>query len=61
MNPTRRLVGTGVSAAISSGNGSSPVDDELPERGPHDDLGVGVLVEHLPASSLITLAPCLHM
>ena len=49
MNPTRRLVGTDVSAAIFSGNGCSPVDDELPERGPHDDLGVGVLVEHLPA------------
>ena len=28
---------------------SSPVDDELPERGPHDDLGVGVLVQHLSA------------
>ena len=28
---------------------SSPVDDEFPERGPHDDLGVGVLVQHLSA------------
>ena len=28
---------------------SSPVDDEFPERGSHDDLGVGVLVQHLSA------------
>ena len=49
MNPTKSHICTDGPAAILSGNGSSPVDDELPERGPHDDLGVRVLVEHLPA------------